>query len=61
MLGHANIATTMHYIGLVQDEMRNAIEATTRTDPTILLSPTAFRGSTDVFDVPYDLTTARIG
>ncbi|WP_240685197.1 tyrosine-type recombinase/integrase [Bifidobacterium pullorum] len=61
MLGHANIGTTMHYIGLVQDEMRNAIEATTRTDPTILLSPTAFRGSTDVFDVPYDLTTARIG
>ena len=51
----------MHYIGLVQDEMRNAIEATTRTDPTILLSPTAFRGSTDVFDIAYDLTTARIG
>ena len=32
MLGHANIATTMRYIGLVQDEMRNAVESTTRTD-----------------------------
>ena len=30
MLGHANIATTMRYIGLVQDEMRNAVESTNR-------------------------------
>ena len=60
MLGHSNIVTTMRYIGLVQDEMRNAVEATTRTDPGIVLSPTAFTGRTDVFDVPYDLTTARI-
>ena len=27
MLGHSNVATTMRYIGLQQDQMRNTIEA----------------------------------
>lgn len=60
MLGHANIATTMRYIGLVQDEMRNTVEATTRIDSKIVLSPMAFAGYTNAFDVSYDLLTARI-
>lgn len=60
MLGHSNIATTMRYIGLVQNEMRNAVEATTSTDAEIFLSPTAFTGRSDAFDIPYDLSSARI-
>lgn len=32
MRGRSNIATTMRYIGLVQNEMRTTIEATARTD-----------------------------
>lgn len=31
MLGHSNVATTMHYIGLIQDQMRLAVEAATST------------------------------
>ncbi|QOL35483.1 site-specific integrase [Bifidobacterium lemurum] len=32
ILGHANVATTMRYIGVRPDEMRDAVESTTRTD-----------------------------
>lgn len=31
MLGHSNVGTTMHYIGLMQDQMRSAVEAATST------------------------------
>lgn len=58
MLGHANIATTMRYIGLVQDEMRNAVESATRTD-LIITRPANPIVGTDI--VAYDINTARIG
>lgn len=32
MLGHSNVATTMRYIGLHQDQMRNTIKATAKID-----------------------------
>lgn len=34
MLGHANVVTTMRYIGLAQNEMRDAVETVTRLDTT---------------------------
>jgi hypothetical protein len=30
MLGHSDVTTTMRYIGLQQDQMRNTVEAATR-------------------------------
>lgn len=45
MLGHSNIATTMHYIGLDNGQMRLAVEAATYTDSYIRMqasSPLAF-------------------
>lgn len=34
LLGHSNVSTTMRYIGVNTDLMRDAVEATTRTDTT---------------------------
>ena len=59
MLGHANIATTMRYIGLVQDEMRNAVESTTRTDMRLTMPTNQIVGTNGV--ATYSLSTARIG
>lgn len=59
MLGHANIATTMRYIGLVQDEMRNAVESTTRTDMRLTMPTNQIVGANGV--ATYSLSTARIG
>ena len=51
MLGHANIATTMRYIGLVQDEMRNAVESTTRTDMRLTMSMNQVVGTQPLCDL----------
>lgn len=32
LLGHASVSTTMRYIGLIEDDMRTAVEAATATD-----------------------------
>ncbi|KFI92525.1 Integrase [Bifidobacterium saguini DSM 23967] len=58
MLGHANIATTMRYIGLVQDEMRNAVESAARTDSSLTISTNQIVGAGIA---TYSLSTARIG
>ena len=60
MLGHANIATTMRYIGLVQDEMRNAVESTTRTDMRLTMPMNQVVGTAGGV-ATYSLSTARIG
>lgn len=60
MLGHANIATTMRYIGLVQDEMRNAVESTTRTDMRLTMPMNQVVGTAGSV-ATYSLSTARIG
>ena len=60
MLGHANIATTMRYIGLVQDEMRNAVESTTRTDMRLTMPMNQVVGPAGSV-ATYSLSTARIG
>ena len=39
LLGHENVATTMRYIGLVNSDARNAVEAAVRTDPGLVASP----------------------
>ena len=58
--GHANIATTMRYIGLVQDEMRNAVESTTRTDMRLTMPMNQAVGTAGSV-ATYSLSTARIG
>ena len=60
MLGHANIATTMRYIGLVQDEMRNAVESTTRTDMRLTMPMNQVVGTAGSV-ATYSHSTARIG
>lgn len=64
MLGHANIATTMRYIGLVQDEMRNAVESTVATDLPVTLRANHFVGAGGEAGrvlASYSLDSVRIG
>lgn len=48
MLGHANAATTMRYIGIVSDEMRNAVESATQTGMGITMKGNPVVGTPDV-------------
>lgn len=48
MLGHANATTTMRYIGIVSDEMRNAVESATQTGMGITMKGNPVVGTPDV-------------
>ena len=50
----------LFYIGLVKDEMRNAVESTTRTDMRLTMPMNQVVGTAGSV-ATYSLSTARIG
>ena len=58
-MGHETRTRSLQPDGLVQDEMRNAVESTTRTDMRLTMPTNQIVGTNGV--ATYSLSTARIG
>ena len=58
-MGHETRARPLQPGGLVQDEMRNTVESTTRTDMRLTMPTNQIVGTNGV--ATYSLSTARIG
>lgn len=58
-MGHETRARPLQPGGLVQDEMRNAVESITRTDMRLTMPTNQIVGTNGV--AAYSLSTARIG
>lgn len=58
-MGHETRTRSLQPDGLVQDEMRNAVESTTRTDMRLTMPTNQIVGANGV--ATYSLSTARIG